>query len=374
MPTPYGTIKVFEFGPLPTGDGERVLLLPGISTPCIALANLATALADQGFRVLLFDYFGRGWSDTPDPADVDHDAALYITQILAVVATASSSSFGCFHVMGYSFGGGLAVSFASYYPQLVRSVTLIAPGGLMPWRGNSWRTRMLYFTRGIFPEWVLQYFVRRRFAPAAATAVPANQQQRRPNDVQDGGGDDDNNKNDHDVAAILVEQAETGSDPFDSAVVATRKCSSSSGETSSQAQVPITVADVMAWQLQHHQGFVPAVMSAFRYGPIHERYEEWGRLGEFLTARRQRHRQRPLRLDDRGREPALEGLLGGKVLLVLGQSDSIVREERLVPEMKRVLGDDAVEVVVLEAGHEVAITKGVEIANAALEFWHSLLQ
>lgn len=354
MPTSHGIVKVFEFGPL---TGERVLLLPGISTPCIALSNLATALVGRGFRVMLFDYFGRGWSDTPDPEDVDHDERLYITQILSVLASsevswlgdAKGAGGGGFHVMGYSFGGGLAVSFASYCPHVVRSVTLIAPGGLMPWSGNSWRTRMLYFTRGIFPEWVLQHFVRRRFEPV--TAVSAKKW--RPDDAEDGGDDTD-------VAAVLVEQAETGSDPFDGAVVATKK--RRVGKT--QAEINVTVADVMAWQLRHHQGFVPAVMSAFRYGPIHERYKEWGRLGDFLTPRRRpRHDQR---VD-------LPGLLGGKVLLVLGKLDPIVREERLVPEMKRVLGEDAVDVVVLEAGHEVAITKGAEIASAALGFWNKTL-
>ena len=33
VPTPYGTIHVFEFGP---EKGEKVLLLHGISTPCVA--------------------------------------------------------------------------------------------------------------------------------------------------------------------------------------------------------------------------------------------------------------------------------------------------------------------------------------------------
>lgn len=362
--TPYGTVKVFEFGP---ATGERVLLLPGLSTPCITLGNLATSLAARGFRVMLFDYFGRGWSDTPDPDGTDHDERLYMTQILCVLASSETSwlgdaappagsrgsSSGGFHLVGYSFGGGLAVSFASYLPRVVRSVTLIAPGGLMPWSGNSWRTRMLYFTRGLLPDAILHHLVRKRFEPA----VPASS-------LSDDDDDDDNQ------AAMLVEQAELGSDPFDSAVVATRK--RGGGD---KRDVKVTVADIMAWQLRHHQGFVPAVMSAFRYGPIHERFEEWGRLGDFLAAARRRHcgqnGTESINHQER-RHTAAEnpaGLLNGKVLLVLGDSDPIVTEKFLVPEMKRVLGEDAVEVVVLDAGHEVAITKGLDIANAAIKFW-----
>lgn len=319
---------------------------------------------------MVFDYFGRGWSDTPDPGSdasgVDHDERLYIAQIFYVLASSEISwlgdatatttntnttahrekegyeGHGGFHMMGYSFGGGLAASFASYFPHAVRSVTFIAPGGLMPWNGNSWRTKLLYFTRGIFPENVLQYFVRKRFEPVA----PSIKQ------------------------AALVEQAETGSDPFDNAVVATRKRAVGDG---TQVQANVTVADVMAWQLRHHRGFIPAVMSAFRYGPIHERYEEWGRLAEFLAVRRRIPKQPQPRQagEEKGAATKLPGLLGGRVLLVLGSSDPIVREERLVPEMRRVLGEKAVEVVVLDAGHEVAITKGAEIAGAAVEFWNA---
>lgn len=216
----------------------------------------------------------------------------------------------------------------------------------MPWSGNSWRTRMLYFTKGIFPECILRYFVRRRFKPLATALSPGP-----------------SNSGDNGVAApVLVEQAENGSDPFDGAVVATRKRRGEGGP----GQVNVTVADVMAWQLRHHRGFVPAVMSAFRYGPIYERYEEWGRLGEFLTARQRKPRRC-------GEDLPSGLLLGGKVLLVLGKADPIVREERLVPEMKKVLGDGAVEVVVLDAGHEVAITRGAEIMSAALEFWGDTL-
>lgn len=96
-------------------------------------------------------------------------------------------------------------------------------------------------------------------------------------------------------------------------------------------------------------------MSSFRYGPIHERYGEWERLGKLLA--------------DRRKDAGLPGLVGGKVLLVLGRADGIVREEYIVPEAKRVLGEEAVDVVVLDAGHEVAITKGAEIAEAVVRFW-----
>ena len=49
--SPFGSIRVYEFGPR---DGEKVLLVHGISTPSIALTDLAHKLVGRGRRVMLF--------------------------------------------------------------------------------------------------------------------------------------------------------------------------------------------------------------------------------------------------------------------------------------------------------------------------------
>jgi hypothetical protein len=49
--SPYGTVRVYEFGP---EDGDKVLLIHGISTPCVAMADLAHKLVRRGCRVMLF--------------------------------------------------------------------------------------------------------------------------------------------------------------------------------------------------------------------------------------------------------------------------------------------------------------------------------
>src|SRR6201992_4310939 len=77
--TPYGSCRVYEFGP---EHGTKVLLVHGISTPCISLGGLAHELVQRGCRVMLYgnfahlkslgryfnfrkDLFGRGYSDNP---------------------------------------------------------------------------------------------------------------------------------------------------------------------------------------------------------------------------------------------------------------------------------------------------------------------
>lgn len=47
----YGSLRVYEWGP---EDGRKVLLVPGITNPCVALGGIAQGLADRGCRVMLF--------------------------------------------------------------------------------------------------------------------------------------------------------------------------------------------------------------------------------------------------------------------------------------------------------------------------------
>jgi len=49
--TPYGKVRAYEWGP---ENGRKVLLVHGISTPCISLARVAENLVQQGCRVMLF--------------------------------------------------------------------------------------------------------------------------------------------------------------------------------------------------------------------------------------------------------------------------------------------------------------------------------
>lgn len=136
--TPHGIIRAYEFGP---ASGRKVLLVHGISTPCIALAPLAEKLAAKGCRVLMFDLFGRGFTDAP--SDLDYDDRLFITQIFYVLASSplawlpgtqkgeDSDERRGFSIIGYSLGGCLSMAFASYFPELVEDVVLLAPAGIL---------------------------------------------------------------------------------------------------------------------------------------------------------------------------------------------------------------------------------------------------
>ncbi|KAM7222805.1 serine hydrolase-like protein [Rhypophila decipiens] len=333
--TPYGSIRVFEWGP---EDGEKVLLMHGISTPCLSLANLGVELASMGYRVMTFDFFGRGYSDAP--IDLPYDLRLYSTQILLVLASSGLAWTGneAFHLVGYSLGGGVAVSFARYYPHMIRSLVLIAGGGLIRKEHVNATSKVLY-SSGIFPDSLLEFLVRRRVTPP-----------------------DDGGTNEAKMAGEVVDVATTrqavpkgkkkhgssdasGGDSYDNAVL----------------RPGLTVSTVMRWQLRHHRGFVSAFMSSIRHAPIYEQTEDWRALGELLEVRR--------RNLEGGDGLNLPGLQAGRVLMVLGATDPVIVKEELIHDATAVLGEDGFEAVLLDCGHEIVMTKGKEIAHIAAGFW-----
>ncbi|KAK5635825.1 hypothetical protein RRF57_011538 [Xylaria bambusicola] len=341
--TPYGSIRVYEWGP---EDGECVLFVHGISTPVVALGDLGHEMVRRGYRVILFDLFGRGYSDAP--SDQTYDARLYTTQILLVLA---SSHIPCsqFHLIGYSLGGGLSVAFTRYFPHLLRSLVLIAPCGLI--RGDKhvgWRS-WLYYDSGILPEILVKYLVRRRIRPVVAkkpayVAAGAEgvlvaeegeqqQQQRRRRNVR---GDGDSN----------------GGAGWDSAPI-------------SKSRPGVTVSDVVAWQVDSHEGFVMAFLSTIRNAPIYAPQDDWQALSRILRIRRNA-------ADGNDGAEFAAGLDGGKICLVLGKDDGVVVMNEVIEDAKAVLGHDAIEFVTLEGGHELPFTSSDRVAESIEGFWKSI--
>ncbi|KAG9643274.1 alpha/beta-hydrolase, partial [Aureobasidium melanogenum] len=321
--TPFGSIRVYEWGP---EDGKKVLLVHGISTPCIALSGLADELAQRGCRVMMFDLFGRGFSSTPDPAAQPQDIQLFTTQILLVLSSSPLSWTGDgnrFGLIGYSLGGGIAASFTSHFPNLVESLVLIAPAGLMRSERIHWTSKLLY--GGFLPRRLVEYLVWRRLGGNSSAPVPSQ------NDVKDEGK----------VTATKAADEEAPSHPAlmrdSSAQISARRPS-------------VSIADVVSWQLTHHAGFVPAFVSSIQHAPVSAQHSSW----KSIAARQ------PLSADQR--------LLESKVLLLLGKDDTVVIADEMCEDAKEVLGD-AVDVRVMDGGHELPVTDADIVAQTILDFW-----
>ena len=117
-----GEIHYTERGP---ADGRVVVLAHGFGVPHFVFEQTATGLVEAGYRVVLFDHFGRGWSDRPRASyDVD-----FFDREIAELITALRLAEPVV-LVGYSMGGVIAAEFAARHAQRVAALVLLAPAGL----------------------------------------------------------------------------------------------------------------------------------------------------------------------------------------------------------------------------------------------------
>ena len=102
--------------------GRVVVLAAGFSVPAYIWDSLYQRLADSGFRVIRYDYYGRGWSDRPATV---YDQALFVRQLAGLLDSLAVN--GAVDLAGLSFGATIAASFATAHPERVRSLIFVDP-------------------------------------------------------------------------------------------------------------------------------------------------------------------------------------------------------------------------------------------------------
>jgi pimeloyl-ACP methyl ester carboxylesterase len=108
------------------GESDPIIvLLHGVSVPAYVFAQMAGGLVNSGYRVLLFDHFGHGFSDRPTG---EYDAEFFRHQMIELLDELALNE--PVHVLGYSMGGVIAIDFAAHYPDRLASLTLVAPAGI----------------------------------------------------------------------------------------------------------------------------------------------------------------------------------------------------------------------------------------------------
>ncbi|KAJ7438795.1 Alpha/Beta hydrolase protein [Mycena galericulata] len=121
---PMGRTRYWLAGP---ESGKKVVLIHGLSVPALVWAPLVPQLVAAGHRVLLYDLYGRGYSDAP--AGVAYDPQLYVTQLALLL---QHVRWPRARLVGVSMGGAIAAAFVATFPDLVEDeVVLVASAGLL---------------------------------------------------------------------------------------------------------------------------------------------------------------------------------------------------------------------------------------------------
>jgi len=106
--------------------GPVVVAVHGLSTPCEVWGPVAEGLGTLGYRVLVYDLYGRGLSD---PAAGRQDTAFFLQQLNDLIADQGLDAD--LTLMGYSMGGAIATAFAAAHPERMKRLILLAPAGIV---------------------------------------------------------------------------------------------------------------------------------------------------------------------------------------------------------------------------------------------------
>ncbi|GAB7325954.1 hypothetical protein MBLNU13_g10002t1 [Cladosporium sp. NU13] len=320
IPTPYGSIRTYEWGPT---TGRKILFIHGISTPCIALAGLAQELVEQhGCRVLLFDLFGRGYTDAPDPALYPQGSRLWTTQI-SLVLSSSELEWSNFAVAGYSLGGGIAADYASWFPEAVESLILIAPAGLLRSERVAWWSKMVY--GGFLPRALVERLVKKRLLGVTPQQQPEKTS----------------------VGIVKGAEAEIPVNAKDAGLFAGRP--------------PFSVGTSVAWQADAHPGFVASFISSIQNSPISAQQPRW----QIIASRLDEQRSNPS-----DSTAARQGLREGEVLLLLGDKDSVIVADEVAEDAEKAMGAANLKIEVLDGGHDLPIAGVENCAKVIGDFLH----
>ncbi len=113
---------------LDEGEGPVVVFLHGSGSGASGHSNFKGNykwLAEQGFRVIVPDHIGYGYSDKPD--DVQYHINFFAECIFQTLAIAG---VGKYAIIGNSLGGAIALRMALDAPDAVTHLILMAPGGI----------------------------------------------------------------------------------------------------------------------------------------------------------------------------------------------------------------------------------------------------
>ena len=266
------------------------------------------------------DLWGRGYSDTP--LQIPHDARLYGIQILFAAASSSlawtGEESGGFSIIGFSLGGGIAMSFAAEFPYLINSIVLLAPGGILRRLPDEYETVFFRYPF-LLPSSYLKNMVGRVLGLNVSSS---------PTDY-DG----------------LTDRSLLGLEiPPEARVVGTNI---------------LDLPAIVQWQFDNHKGFIHSFISTHLYGPIQHQHSDWRRVCNVIKG-------------DTARTPPSHQsskLFDSKLLVMFGEDDSLVRAEELSTDILEIIGDpDYVEFKVVPGGHGFPVPSSVEVAKHITDF------
>ena len=148
-----------------------VVLVHGFSVPSYIMETTFNSIEEKGFRVIMMDLYGRGFSDNPDLPQTDELRANQVIELLDRRNIKKAS------LVGLSNGGRIISKIAYLKPEIVNELFYIASSGFYEYPDTNERDVTLneindliksypemamgqkndFFNPGQYPDWIDKY-------------------------------------------------------------------------------------------------------------------------------------------------------------------------------------------------------------------------
>ena len=106
-----------------TSEIGNVVLVHGFSVPSYIMRTTFNSVKERGFRVIMMDLYGRGYSDNPNLPQTDELRATQVIELMKSRGIEKAS------IVGLSNGGRIISKIADIEPDLIKDLFYIASSG-----------------------------------------------------------------------------------------------------------------------------------------------------------------------------------------------------------------------------------------------------
>ena len=141
-------------------NGQTIIMVHGFSTPSFVWNGLLDGLLNEGYSILVYDHYGRGFSERPR---AKYSLDFYVETLKELISHQNID--GKIHLVGYSMGGPIIGGFADKYSDQVKSLSFIAPAGF-----GKVQTSIPFFMKipGVI-EWAMHVLADRFYGSAISS-------------------------------------------------------------------------------------------------------------------------------------------------------------------------------------------------------------
>ena len=226
---------------------------------------------------------------------------------------------GGLSIVGFSLGGGIAMSFAAYFPEHVNSIILLGPGGILRDVPAEYKNPLFRYSHPV-PFSYLRRLVGLLLGVSLSPARISH--------------------------TNFYDEDETGPEVVKEAMPTKTGV--------------IDVPAIVQWQFDYHKGFVHSFIDTVKYGPIMHQHADWRKACNVIKG------------DRAVTTPSSQSskLFDSKMLVICGESDEVVVAKDVSEDLVELLGgSEHVEFRTVPGGHGFPVLSSDDVIRHMSEFW-----